>query len=76
MSAIILANRLKYEAKSLQSNPNLILQKDEDNLRVWYVSFKGEENTLYENEQFKLRFEFLDGYVSKIYFYIIFTFLL
>ena len=35
--------------------------------RIWYVSFKGAENTLYANENFTLQFKFSNEYVSRFF---------
>ena len=70
MTAIILESRLRYEMKILQENKNLSLLVDENNQRIWYILFEGAENTLYEKEKFKLKFEFNEGYVI-IYLYLI-----
>ena len=67
MKAIILESRLKYELKNLNENKKFSLIKDENNSRIWYVLFDGVENTLYEKEKFKLRFEFSDEYVIYIF---------
>ena len=67
--------RLLHEEKMIKSNPKLKLTKDENNPKIWYVSFTGAENTLYENENFKLMYQFGDNYVSK-YIYLIIKFLL
>ena len=64
MKAIILESRLKYELKNLKENKKFSVIKDENNSRIWYVLFDGVENTLYEKEKFKLRFEFSDEYVN------------
>ncbi len=64
MKAIILESRLKYELKNLNENKKFSLIKDKNNSRIWYVLFDGVENTLYEKEKFKLRFEFNDEYVN------------
>ena len=75
MSSIMTVNRLLHEEKMIKSNPKLKLTKDENNPKIWYVSFTGAENTLYENENFKLMYQFGDNYVSK-YIYLIIKFLL
>ena len=62
MTAIILESRLRYEMKILQENKKFSYKID-DNQRIWYILFEGEENTLYEKEKFKLKFEFDEGYV-------------
>ena len=67
MKAIILESRLKYELKNLNENKKFSLIKDKNNSRIWYVLFDGVENTLYEKEKFKLRFEFNDEYVIYIF---------
>ena len=64
MKAIILESRLKYELKNLKENKIFSLLEDKNNSRIWYILFDGAENTLYEKEKFKLRFEFSDEYVN------------
>ena len=64
MKAIILESRLKYELKNLKENKIFSLLEDKNNSRIWYILFDGTENTLYEKEKFKLRFEFNDEYVN------------
>ena len=54
--------KLNSEIKSIKSNPNLALAFDENNSKIWYISFKGAEKTLYENEHFKLKFELGQNY--------------
>ena len=54
--------RLNSEIQSIKSNPNLALAFDENNSKIWYISFKGAEKTLYENEHFKLKFELGQNY--------------
>ena len=57
-------NRLKYELEDLKKNyPKFNVEVDKDHNFVWYVSFQGAEKTLYEGENFKLRFEFIPTYV-------------
>ena len=58
----ISAKRLKVEYKEIEKNPNLKLELDDNQSNICYVYFKGENNTLYENENFKLKFEFDDNY--------------
>ena len=67
MKAIILESRLKYELKNLKENKIFSVIKDKNNSRIWYILFEGAENTLYEKEKFKLRFEFDDEYVIYIF---------
>ena len=74
MTSSISVNRLKAEYKEINSNPILNLTIDENNNKICYISFKGAEKTLYENENFKLKFELSDYYVRKYsynYYYII-----
>ena len=54
--------RLNSEIKTIKNNPNLTLKIDDDNSKIWYISFKGAEKTLYENENFKLRYELGQNY--------------
>ena len=62
MNGTIAANRLKVEFKDINKNPKLKLELVENQSNICYVYFKGEDNTLYENEKFKLKFEFDDNY--------------
>ena len=41
----------------------ITVRVDDNNQRIWYVSFKGAENTLYANENFTLQFRFSWEYV-------------
>ena len=66
MNSAILSNRLRCELKVLKENNQFQVTIDDDNSKIWYISFKGAKGTLYENEDFKLKFEFGDNYV--IYF--------
>ena len=63
MSTLILKSRLKHELKDIKNNPNLSLYIDENNRNIWFISFKGAKDSIYENEQFKLKFELQEGYV-------------
>ena len=36
-----------------------------NNSRIWKISFKGAEKTLYEGENFTLQFKFPEEYVKK-----------
>ena len=56
-------SRLRYELKILQENKKFSYKLDDNNQRIWYILFEGAENTLYEKEKFKLKFEFDEGYV-------------
>ena len=60
---MILKSRLKHELKDIKNNPNLSLYIDENNPYIWFISFQGAKDTIYENEKFKLKFELPDGYV-------------
>ena len=63
-------NRLKFEYEDLKKYNQFKVDIDPKNNNVWYVQFKGAEKTLYENEEFKLRFQFDEGYVSDKYYLI------
>ena len=63
MSSIMKVNRLLHEEKLIKSNPKLRLTKDENNPYIWFISFQGAKDSIYENEQFKLKFELQEGYV-------------
>ena len=59
----MLQNRLKFEIKDMQNYPQFTLNIDPNHFNIWYVSFKGAEKTLYENENLKLKFVFDNKYV-------------
>ena len=56
--------RLNKELADLKKNSNFSVKVDENNPRIWYISFKGAENTLYAGEDFTLQFKFSNEYVS------------
>ena len=56
-------NRLKKELADLKAFPTFSVKVDDNNQRIWYISFKGAENTLYAGENFTLQFKFSDEYV-------------
>ena len=58
-------NRLKYENKDIKNYDLFSLEIDPNDNDIWYISFKGIKNTLYENENFTLKFQFNDRYVSN-----------
>ena len=58
-------NRLKYENKDIKNYDLFSLEIDPNDNNIWYISFKGIKNTLYENENFTLKFQFNDRYVSN-----------
>ena len=43
------------------------MKVDDNNPRIWYISFKGAENTLYAGENFTLQFKFSNEYVRLFY---------
>ena len=63
--------RLQYDIKDIQKYPQFSLDFNELDNKIIYISFKGDNNTLYENELFKLKFQFNEGYVSKNFYNII-----
>ena len=58
-------NRLRYENNDIKNYDLFSLEIDPNDNDIWYISFKGIKNTLYENENFKLKFQFNDRYVSN-----------
>ena len=62
-------NRLKFELEDIKKYNQFSVKIDPNNNNVWYVSFKGADKTLYQNEIFTLRFQFDDGYVIYINLY-------
>ena len=61
--------RLKYEYEELKKFPQFKINIDPKNNFIWYVSFKGADNSLYENENFILKFHFDGQYVNIIIYY-------
>ena len=59
-------SRLKFEKEDMKKYPQFKLEFDANQDNVWYIYFKGAEKTLYENENFKLKFVFDDYYASII----------
>ena len=58
--------RLKFELEDMKKYPQFKLERDKAQINIWYVTFKGAEKTLYENETLKLKFVFDDDYVIII----------
>ena len=58
--------RLNKELSELNSDSNFTVKVNESNNKIWNVSFKGVENTLYAGETFTLQFKFSDQYVKYI----------
>ena len=61
--------RLKYEYEELKKFPQFKVNTDPQNYYIWYVSFKGAENTLYAGENFTLQFKFSNEYVRRFFFF-------
>ena len=59
-------SRLKFEYEDMKKFPQFKLELDNTKTNIWYVSFKGADKTLYQNENFKLKFVFDDDYVIII----------
>ena len=59
-------NRLKFEFEDMKKYSQFKLNIDPNNFYIWYVSFKGAEQTLYQNENFTLKFVFDARYVINI----------
>ena len=57
---------LKFEYEDMKKFPQFKLELDNTQTNIWYVSFKGADKTLYQNENFKLKFVFDDDYVIII----------
>ena len=61
-------NRLNKELDDLKTfKDTFSVSVDEKNNRIWKISFKGAEKTLYEGENFTLQFKFPDEYVKNLY---------
>ena len=63
---VVKQNRLKYEYEDIKKYPQFKVNIDPQNNNIWYVSFKGADKTLYENENFTLKFHFDGEYVNNI----------
>ena len=59
-------SRLKFEYEDMKKFPQFKLELDNTQTNIWYVSFKGADKTLYQNENFKLKFVFDNDYVIII----------
>ena len=59
-------SRLKFEYEDMKKFPQFKLELDNTQTNFWFVSFKGADKTLYQNENFKLKFVFDDDYVIII----------
>ena len=60
-------NRLKYEYEDIKKYNQFKVTIDPNNNSILFVSFKGADKTLYQNENFTLRFQFDEGYVKYNY---------
>ncbi|KAI8999617.1 ubiquitin-conjugating enzyme/RWD-like protein [Gaertneriomyces semiglobifer] len=60
----IFTKRLTKELRDLRTNPpaNIHVETADDNLKIWRVTIKGAEGTLYEGEVFTLQFTFTPAY--------------
>ena len=60
----VLIKRIKVELDEIKKEfPQFKVDVDESNQFIWYISFKGAENTLYANEDFKIKYEISNNYV-------------
>ena len=59
-------SRLKFEYEDMKKFPQFKLELDNTQTNIWFVSFKGADKTLYQNENFKLKFVFDNDYVIII----------
>lgn len=61
--------RLEKEKEDFLKNylNEFVLDIDNSNPFIWYISFTGAKGSLYENENYKLRFKFGPEYVC-VYF--------
>ena len=64
--SVMKKNRLKFEFEEMKKHEQFKLNIDPQNFDIWYVSFKGAEQTLYQNENFTLKFVFDGEYVIHI----------
>ena len=61
----MMINRLYHDIKDIKQYEQFSLDLEELNNKIIYLSFKGADKTLYENENFKLKFQFNERYVSN-----------
>lgn len=60
--------RLNKELSDLKNFSNFTVKVDNNDSKIWFISFKGAPETLYAGEDFTLRFRFNDAYVSNFMF--------
>ena len=59
-------SRLHKELEDLKTfKDTFSVVVEPNNSRIWKISFKGAEKTLYEGENFTLQFKFPEEYVKK-----------
>ena len=57
------SSRLKKELIDLETYKDVFsVEVDKNDSRIWRISFKGAEKTLYEGENFTLQFKFPNEY--------------
>ena len=60
----VLIKRIKVELDEIKKEfPQFKVDVDKSSQFIWYISFKGAENTLYANEDFKIKYEISNNYV-------------
>lgn len=60
----VLTKRIQTEIEELKNEfPQFQVTMDKSNEFIWYISFKGADNTLYANEKFKIKYEISQSYV-------------
>ena len=62
-------SRLNKELKDLDGFPNFHVVVDPNDSKIWRISFKGADGTLYAGENFTLQFKFGSDYVRKIFYF-------
>ncbi len=55
-------SRLKKELEELEKHDNYTVKVNENDCKLWTISFSGAEDTLYAGEKFTLEFRFTDDY--------------
>ena len=64
----VLSRRIKVELEEMKKEyPQFPVTADKSNELIFYINFKGVENTLYANEEFKIKYEMSQKYVIKIF---------
>ena len=63
METAIINRRLNIEYEQLESSQIFKVERDKKNSYLFYISFNGAKDTIYEGEKFKIQYKFNSGHV-------------